>query len=528
MNWLKRKLSTCVMTVIMMLQVALFLTSTANAEGFNLETLLMPGELIQSHAELENDCKNCHETLDKKAQDQLCLNCHKEVAQDFNERTGFHGKQVRDPTCKVCHTDHIGREADIVNLDPGSFNHRLTDFELTGKHQGVACESCHQSKIFREASTQCVDCHRKEEPHKGLLGQTCQDCHNTQAWSDVSFDHDETDFPLLGLHENVRCNVCHASERYEGISKTCFSCHALSDVHAGENGQECQLCHNEEGWDQASFDHDKDTVFPLKGTHSTVVCSGCHKSPIFDDKPGKICVDCHRNDDAHQGQFGNQCQRCHTSTQWIKVTFKHHRDTDFVLNGKHKSLQCSLCHKGNPYEEKLETNCISCHKLDDVHKGQQGDNCSSCHNESGWGNEVAFDHDLTGFPLIGLHGGTACESCHLSGKFKDTDDQCYDCHKEDDVHKLTLGPKCQQCHNPNGWKYWFFDHDVQTDFILDGAHKDLVCKACHKQVVVNKIQLSKNCLSCHEEDDPHDGQFDKNCQSCHVTSSFKKLNKLGQ
>ena len=500
----------------------------SSADGFNFETLLMPGELIKGHAELEQDCKNCHVALDKKAQDTLCLDCHKEVAQDFDNHTGFHGKQVRDPQCKLCHSDHLGRDADIVNLDPGSFNHRLTDFELTGKHLEAACESCHTTSIFREASTECVDCHKKDEPHKGVLGKDCQSCHSTQSWIQVEFDHDKTDFPLLGLHENVRCSVCHASEKYEDIATTCFSCHALSDVHAGENGKECQVCHNEEGWDLATFDHNKDTNFSLKGSHKDVICSGCHQSPLYDDAPGKACIDCHRNDDSHRGQFGKNCQSCHNSSLWSDVAFKHDRDTDFVLKGKHKTLECSLCHKGNPYQEKLEQSCVSCHKLDDVHEGQQGDQCSNCHDEQGWGKNVAFDHDLTGFPLIGLHSSAACESCHLSGKFQDTQDQCYECHRDDDSHKLTLGKNCQQCHNPNGWKFWIFDHNIQTDFILDGAHEGLVCRACHQEVSIEKIELDQRCISCHKDDDVHEGEFGQQCQKCHITESFKKLIKLGQ
>jgi hypothetical protein len=34
-------------------------------------------------------------------------------------------------------------------------------------------------------------------------------------------------------------------------------------------------------------------------------------------KLSKDCVSCHQKDDIHAGQFGRQCQRCHTT-----VTFR--------------------------------------------------------------------------------------------------------------------------------------------------------------------------------------------------------------
>ena len=62
--------------------------------------------------------------------------------------------------------------------------------------------------------------------------------------------------------------------------------------------------------------------------------------------------------------------------------------------------------------DKLSTTCVSCHKKDDPHRGQLGPNCETCHNERGWRQKVAFDHDLTRFPLIGHHGLVPCEESH--------------------------------------------------------------------------------------------------------------------
>ena len=91
------------------------------------------------------------------------------------------------------------------------------------------------------------------------------------------------------------------------------------------------------------------------------------------------------------------------------------------------------------------------------------------------------------------------------------------------VHQQRLGLNCALCHNANNWKKWVFDHDKQTDYKLDGAHKNLNCHACHRVKVEKEIKLKTNCFSCHEDDDRHDRKFGERCERCHVTESFKKL-----
>lgn len=118
------------------------------------ERPVMPGDLIRGHAKLEKDCSNCHLSFSQGAQSGLCRDCHKEVAKDLDDWTGFHGRapEMRGQECRHCHADHIGRDADIVQLDHETFPHALIDFALTGAHVAVGCESCHApDKPFRAA-----------------------------------------------------------------------------------------------------------------------------------------------------------------------------------------------------------------------------------------------------------------------------------------------------------------------------------------------------------------------------------------
>ena len=510
--------------VLFMALTSLSLSTQLHAA--DIEKLLMPGEVISGHAKFEADCGQCHVRFRKSTQRRLCLDCHDEIDKDITDRHGFHGGNAttRDAGCKSCHSEHLGRNADIVLLNTATFDHDLTDFALQGSHTGVSCKSCHKpDKAYAEADSTCHACHGgDQDPHQGKLGKACHDCHTSKSWQKFDFDHDKTDFALHGKHVKVPCSSCHINERYKKTPDTCHSCHALNDVHNGANGKKCASCHNSRKWDESDFDHNKKTDFPLRGKHDKVACEACHKDPVKDKKPASDCHSCHRNDDAHRGRYGRKCQGCHTEKGWKKARFDH-RKTDFPLHGKHAKLACDSCHRGNLYKEKLAADCYSCHRTDDVHQGQQGKSCQRCHKDSGWVDNIVFDHDLTRFPLIGLHATAPCEECHTSAAFKDTSRECYSCHRSDDEHKSTLGPDCQQCHNPNSWAVWIFDHDKQTDFTLDGAHQDLHCNDCHIRSGSKGIRQSSSCSACHRQDDAHQGRFGSNCIRCHNTENFSDV-----
>ncbi len=428
---------------------------TATAQNI-FEKLVMPGPLVEGHAKLEKDCANCHEAFTKASQSRLCLSCHKDIAKDRELGRGMHGKRndAAKSECKQCHTDHKGRDADVVQFDRETFNHVFTNFQLTGGHKNATCDSCHLPKVkLRNAPNRCIDCHRDTDPHKGRLGDGCQSCHSEDSWTRVrAFDHSKTLFPLTGSHEKVACSSCHANEKYKGVSTVCSTCHQLQDVH--------------------------------------------------------------------QGHYGGKCEACHQATKWKTVRFDHMRATKFPLKGRHANAPCEACHTGDLYKEKLGTTCVSCHKKDDPHAGKLGTACQQCHNEAGWRQKVAFDHDLSRFPLLGQHAVVPCEECHKSTSYKDAQTACSSCHR-DTHHEGRLGNACASCHSPNGWAIWRFDHSTQTHFPLTGAHTGLTCASCHREKNVAKISLPGTCYSCHANDDAHQGNFGRACEKCHNTTSFR-------
>jgi hypothetical protein len=490
-----------------------------------MESLLMPGELSKPHARYENDCSNCHENFKKASQNKKCRKCHEDIDEDIKSKKGFHGhvSNIEGRECKTCHTEHRGRDRRIAAFDQEVFDHDKTDFELKGWHVQVACAGCHHPKAkFREAPVKCISCHREDDKHKARMGKACNNCHVEKTWKIARFDHDKTDFKLKGAHIDVGCVDCHPNERYENTPMKCFFCHELDDEHKGNRGKKCDNCHEEKGWLKVKFDHDKDTKFKLRDMHAKLQCNDCHKDNVYEKALKTTCVSCHDLSDKHKGRYGKECNVCHATESWKRPLFDHNEDTNFRIRGEHKDVSCDNCHPGMLFDDKVGGNCYSCHRLDDVHGGQEGKACQQCHDERGWDAKVVFDHDITKFPLLGAHLIVPCEECHLTTTYKDAEIDCVSCHKKDDVHKKRLGKQCKLCHVSYDWLVWEFDHDKQTDFPLDGAHKGIDCHACHKEPVEDKIELSTICYSCHKKDDNHDGNLGTKCDKCHVTSSFKK------
>jgi hypothetical protein len=453
-------------------------------------------------------CKECHKPgIQYRKAPRECIGCHKK---DDTHKGSLGTK------CETCHNEKDWKDA--------TFDHSKTKFPLLGKHDEVKCKDCHKDTNYKETPKACIACHRKDDKHKGRFGEKCQTCHTERDWKTILFNHDKhTKFALHGKHRSAECESCHKAPLYkEKLRTTCISCHRADDVHKGSLGEKCESCHNERLWTSTSFDHDKDTKFPLRDKHKSAKCQSCHSAGNYKEKLPLNCFGCHKKDDEHKSKYDEKCETCHDEKAWKPSNFNHDRDTKYALRGKHFKVKCESCHKGVLYKEKLSSTCYDCHQADDKHKGQEGKKCEQCHSEKDW-KESNFDHSKSKFPLLGKHYKVECKKCHLSLQFKDAPSDCYACHKKEDVHKRTLGTECARCHNSRDWKIWDFNHDKDTKFKLDGAHKPLECMACHNRPMDKNTRKLMTCYDCHSGDDVHENNFGQQCQRCHVTTSFKKI-----
>jgi hypothetical protein len=524
---------------------------------------ISPGPLHRSHADLEGvqNCTKCHGT-NRELVAEKCLACHGAIKARLDSRTGLHGKQSY-AQCQNCHVEHQGGDFALIYWKNGqkSLDHALTGYTLDGKHSGLECRTCHTAKFIADStaivaekinkdstflglSAVCSTCHTDE--HRGQLTVACSTCHTTAGWKPATgFDHARTKFALTGKHLPVLCAKCHVEVADRGSPddtsfakltglrfQQCTDCH--TDVHKGKLGDNCQNCHSTDGWnvtDKAKFDHTK-TKYPLEGRHAVVACDKCHA-------PGKgrqpftfaACRACHS--DFHKGEFAKReskgaCEECHTVNGYSPAKFllSQHEQSTYPLRGAHRAVPCDACHRSRQSESQAvifqfrfkSTRCLDCHT--DPHRGEvkkyvEQKGCEYCHAVESWRN-ISFDHSGTKFSLEGKHRSVDCRKCH-SGISRTTGQtiltmagarfECAACHA--DVHRGQFAKgepastDCSYCHSSDNWKASRFDHNLSARFKLDGAHKNVPCKNCHRPMDRDGEQfiaykpLDTTCVSCH-------------------------------
>jgi hypothetical protein len=321
--------------------------------------------LTGAHTDLS--CVSCHVEEIYVDTTSECVGCHR----DDDTHMGLNG-----PDCQDCH-----RTTDWAD---NFFDHfDRSGFALTGGHFEVECDACHTGNRFEVAlSTDCYGCHESDDAHNGINGNECADCHQVTEWLDVLFDHSvDAEFPLNGAHSQTACADCHVDPVAVALpATTCYGCHGDDEPHDLQLGEDCASCHTEVDWtSDVRFDHDF-TVFPLIGRHNEIVCEDCHETPAFHDAPEQ-CIDCHAEDDAHQARLGPECADCHAPIDWERWSFDHNTRTDFALEGAHDGLRCESCHVTPVTDGSIAVSqtCVSCHRSEDIHRGEFGGDCAECH-----------------------------------------------------------------------------------------------------------------------------------------------------
>ena len=437
--------------IIGMTFALLLIASNGAFAATTIEKLMMPAPLSQAHEKQEQDCANCHKVLQKAAQSSLCIGCHKDVAGDLEKKSGFHGKNVMvsKSECYMCHSEHKGRDQQLIQFEQSIFDHSETNYPLVGGHRDVECASCHKpGKKHREAPRTCIDCHGEKQPHKDNLGKECQTCHSVESWKKVAvYDHEKTRFPLRGAHAKQQCISCHAGEIYKDLSGACNDCHAIQDIHGRKFGVKCDDCHSEQNWKETKFDHGKKTRFALEGAHSKAQCADCHGGNVS-TKISMECYSCHKEQDVHKTRLGQSCGDCHNAVAWLNNVRFDHGLTTYPLIGQHVTTVCEACHEDKTFKG-TPTACNTCHAKDDKHEGRFTQNCTNCHSPLGW-KRIAFDHGRDAhYPLEGGHASVGCYGCHQAKNVTSarlaTD--CYSCHKANDVHHGAFGTDCARCHS---------------------------------------------------------------------------------
>lgn len=344
--------------------------------------------LVGFHASLtaQKQCARCHPNGIYRTGKLACLNCHED------KHKGTLGED-----CQKCHSPLQRFSA------PRSKDFAHVWFPLEGRHKTTGCKSCHPAGQYKIGRHACVDCHLKDDPHRGRLGRDCGKCH-TPTKGAPKFKHETmTDFRRTGKHRSVACARCHQphekarpptlAERRKAatppLDRTfpvrgprCADCHA--DPHHGYVGTDCAQCHTTASFRSVSGagarvirprDHRgawirrHATEPPAEGNTGagSNPCSVCHGVPG--------CQNCHRS----------HPPRSHTGLWRLKT---HGSAADF------DSEPCRVCHSTG--------SCVACHRRTAPlsHRGTWGTRHG--YAAGGFGNNNCFV----------CHRRADCASCH--------------------------------------------------------------------------------------------------------------------
>jgi Cytochrome c7 and related cytochrome c len=291
-----------------------------------------------------------------------------------------------------------------------------------------------------------------KSPHGDKFKLECTTCHTIDNWKQIKpmgFNHNKTNFPLLGQHKTISCRNCHKTLIFTQAKGQCASCH--TDIHEGTTGRDCARCHNNNSFIVNNTNIRKihqQQGFALVGEHASADCNRCHTSAsnLRFNNIRTNCYSCHQfqynltNKPNHRlSGFGTDCEQCHSMVgrSWnaIGKGFNH---SFFPITGMHGVLTCDRCHSDNNYQIKKSPDCLGCHS------SKQNEaigvipahgtlmkkySCSDCHNVSGFNNVQFRIHDS----WFGIY----------SGKHRGAWTKCVDCHNNDASFKAN----CRKCHN---------------------------------------------------------------------------------
>ena len=188
-----------------------------------------PGNLSSAHAHLENNCSACHTSM-HGVETAKCIVCH--ASNDLllqRTETKFH-RNIG--SCVECHREHKG-----IFKRPISMKH--ADLGRIVQKSKNTTWATHKSSLMDshyEQSLKCSACHQKKEPHLGIFGTDCIQCHKTSSWNIPEFSH-----PHPKSRDCVQCHIAPRSHYKKHFSKKSRMGHRISI-------RQCYFCHTIASW----------------------------------------------------------------------------------------------------------------------------------------------------------------------------------------------------------------------------------------------------------------------------------------
>jgi len=225
--------------------------------GVAWQRMANPGELSKAHAFLDHNCSACHTPV-KGVEAVNCAVCHANDDSILQRQpTAFHADVG---SCKDCHSEHGGRNAEITSMDHNVFAKiGRRQLEKATKSSGdesaallrwlkqsgtesdrpVPSAFVHPALSNAERTLDCASCHSNDDRHFGLFSNDCAACHETKKWNLPEFRH-----PSPASQD---CAQCHqAPPSHYMMHFKMISAKVAAKPHAKVS--ECYTCHQTTSW----------------------------------------------------------------------------------------------------------------------------------------------------------------------------------------------------------------------------------------------------------------------------------------
>jgi hypothetical protein len=209
---------------------------------------VIPDDLSQAHAFLDNNCAACHTPV-KGVLVQNCILCHADNQSLLQRQpTAFH---ANIQSCTPCHMEHRGRTERPTNMDHVALA-RIGFKELEREPQQARVDvsaikrwlkethaTAHPNLRPEEAVLDCATCHATKDKHQAFFGTNCAECHGTNAWTIPEFQH-----PPPSSMDCAQCHQAPPSHYMEHFHMV--SMKVARQEHADVS--QCFLCHQTTSW----------------------------------------------------------------------------------------------------------------------------------------------------------------------------------------------------------------------------------------------------------------------------------------
>lgn len=406
-------------------------------------------------------CTGCHNqsahsvteakfTRDQEA--QLCVDCHKNIHNDF---AGTIHKLAADnnmPGCVSCHGAHdvFNNKFSISSQSCLKCHMNRQNFE--GRENLVGFVHEYQTSVHgrigennREAAT-CVDCHdnhlvvgiedTKAKTARENIPNTCGKCHSQQVKDFNKSDHGVSFIGGSDIAPN--CVDCHGEHNIGNVEKTpnnklaveqtCLKCHADNQAVVKQTGVPSE--------ELLVYEKSAHYKALRSGNENAATCSDCHGSHLMlggDVKGSKI----------KKENVANTCgsgSNCHPS---ISLEYKESIHADAVARGLMVAPTCIDCHGNHQIAGRGDPKSLIAQSENVVLL------CSSCHADVKLTEEYNIpsgkaESYLESYHGLAVRGGSKyaadCASCHGAHEIKPSTDP------SSSIHKNNLSETCGSCH----------------------------------------------------------------------------------